>query len=197
MRELVIATKNEKKLHELKRYLKGIHAKVVSLKDFSRVPRIVENGKTFKANAVKKALVISRFTKGLTLADDSGLAVKFLKGKPGVRSSRFAGPRKSDKQNNEKLLKLLAKTPGAKRQARFVCAVAICDNGKIVKVIEESCGGTIAFSPKGGYGFGYDPLFIIPKYGKTFGELGLKVKDRISHRSKALKKAREFLKRYL
>ena len=197
MRELIIATKNEKKLHELKRYLKGINADVISLKDFRRVPRIVENGSTFKANAVKKALVISKFTKALTLADDSGLAVRSLKGQPGVRSSRFAGARKSDRQNNKKLLRLLKNVPPAKRDAKFVCAVAICDNGKIVKVLEESCAGRIAFSEKGGYGFGYDPLFLIPKYKKTFGELGLKVKDKMSHRSKALKKAREFLKKYL
>ena len=197
MRELIIATKNEKKLHELRRYLKGVSATVISLKDFKRVPRIVENGNTFKANAIKKALVISKFTGALTLADDSGLAVKFLKGEPGVRSSRFAGPRKSDKQNNKKLLKLMKKVSPAKREAKFVCAVAICDNGKIVKVLEESCSGTIAFSEKGGYGFGYDPLFLISKYKKTFGELGLKVKDKMSHRSKALKKAREFLRRYL
>ncbi len=197
MRTLVIATKNEKKLHELKRYLKEVRARVVSLKEFKRVPRIVENGKTFKANAVKKAMVISKFAGALTLADDSGLSVRALGGRPGVRSSRFAGPRKSDRQNNKRLLELLAKVPPAKRQAKFICAVAICDNGKIVKVIEESCSGLIAFSEKGGYGFGYDPLFLIPKYKETFGELGLKVKDRMSHRSKALKKAREFLKRYL
>lgn len=196
-RELIIATKNEKKLHELKRYLKGVSAKVVSLKDFRHLPRIVENGKTFKANAIKKALVISRFTKQLVLADDSGLVAKALGGQPGVRSSRFAGPKKSDKQNNRKLLKLLAKVPPGKRQAKFVCAVAICDNAKVVKVIEESCDGVIAFSEKGGYGFGYDPLFLIPKYKGTFGELGLKVKDKISHRSRALKKAREFLRKYL
>jgi len=197
MRELIIATKNEKKLHELKRYLKNVSADVVSLKEFKRVPRIIENGTTFKANAIKKAMVISKFTKALTVADDSGLAVKFLKGEPGVRSSRFAGPGKSDRQNNKKLLELLKDVPPAKRGAKFVCAIAVCDNGKIMKVLEESCSGTIAFSEKGGYGFGYDPLFLIPKYKKTFGELGLKVKDKMSHRSKALKKAREFLKKYL
>ncbi len=197
MRDLVVATRNEKKLHELKRYLRGISANVISIKDMRSVPRIIEDGRTFEANAIKKAQVISKFAKGLTLADDSGLAVRALYGDPGVRSSRFAGPAKSDRQNNKKLLKLLEKVPPAKRQARFVCAVAICDNGKIVKVIEESCGGVIAFSEKGGYGFGYDPLFLIPKYKKTFGELGLKVKDKMSHRSKALKKARGFLKKYL
>jgi XTP/dITP diphosphohydrolase len=196
-RELVIATKNEKKLYELRRYLKGVKANVVSLKNFAHTPRIVENGKTFKANAIKKAMVISKFTKGLVVADDSGLSVQALGGQPGVRSSRFAGPGKSDRQNNKKLLKLLEKVPPGKRQAKFVCAAAICDNGKVVKVIEESCGGVIAFSEKGGYGFGYDPLFLIPKYKETFGELRLKVKDKMSHRSKALKKVREFLRKYL
>jgi len=197
MCRLVIATKNDKKLFELKRYLKGIKAEVISLKEFRNVPRIIENGDTFKKNAVKKAIKISHFVKGLAIADDSGLAVNALKGLPGVRSSRFAGSKKSDKENNRKLLKMLARVPRNKRQAKFVCAVAICDNGKIVKIIEEYCAGLIASEPRGSYGFGYDPLFLIPKYNKTYGELGLKVKDKMSHRSKALKKAREFLKKYL
>jgi len=195
--ELVIATKNEKKLVELKRYLKGINAKVVSLKDFEKVPRIVEDRDTFRANAVKKAVIISRFTKGITLADDSGLVVKALGGQPGVRSSRFAGPGKSDKANNRKLLNLLERVPLNKRQAKFVCAIAVAYNGRIIKIIEEECKGLIAFDARGQYGFGYDPVFLIPKYKKTFGELGLKVKDKMSHRSKALKKAREFLRKYL
>lgn len=197
LRKLIIATKNRKKLYELRRYLEGVKADIVSLQDFRKTPRIVENGDTFKKNAVKKALVVSRFVSGLALADDSGLVVKALGGRPGVRSSRFAGPRKSDKDNNSKLLKLLARVPPKKRQAKFVCAVAIADNGRLVKVIEEECKGLIAFSPKGPYGFGYDPVFLIPKYKKTFGELGLKVKDRMSHRSKALKKSRDFLRKYL
>ena len=118
MKDLIVATKNEKKLHELKRYLKGVRANIISIKDMRRSPRIVEDGRTFKANAIKKAQVISKFTKGLTLADDSGLAVMALDGEPGVRSSRFAGPAKSDRQNNKKLLKLLEKVPPARRQAR-------------------------------------------------------------------------------
>ena len=195
--ELVIATKNAGKLRELKRYLRNAPAGAVSLDGFKHPPRIVENGKTFKANAEKKAVVTSRFTKGLVLADDSGLAVDALGGAPGIRSSRFAGPKKRDKDNNTKLLRLLERLPAGKRQAKFVCAIAIADNGRVVKVIEECCKGRIAFAAKGRHGFGYDPLFLIPKYGKTFGELGLKTKDRMSHRSKALKKAREFLKRYL
>ena len=139
MRELVIATKNKKKLHELRRYLKGVRANVVSLVEFRDTPRIIENGDTFKKNAVKKAVVISRFVSGLALADDSGLAVNALGGRPGVRSSRFAGPGKSDKENNRKLLKLLEDIPSARRGAKFVCAVAIADNGRIVKIIESSC----------------------------------------------------------
>ena len=197
MRQLVIATKNKKKLHELKRYLKSLSIEVVSLEDFAKVPRIVENSDTFKGNAAKKALVISRFTGGLVIADDSVLAVNALKGAPGVKSSRFAGASKSDIQNNSKLLKLLDGLPAAKRGAKFICAVAIAENGKLVKTIEETCSGRIAFEKKGSHGFGYDPLFLIPKYGKTFGELGLKVKDRMSHRSKALRKARKFLRKYL
>jgi XTP/dITP diphosphohydrolase len=195
-RRLVIATKNDKKLFELKRYLKGVKADIVSLKDFSDAPRIVENGNTFRKNAVIKAKKVSRFIRGLAIADDSGLAVTALGGLPGVKSSRFAGPKKKDRDNNHKLLKMLEGVPFGKRDAKFVCAVAICDDGKIVKVIEENCAGKISFEPKGKYGFGYDPLFLIPKYKKTFGQLGLKVKDKMSHRSKALKKAREFLSKY-
>jgi len=197
MRDLVIATKNEKKLHELKRYLKMIKANVISLADFDRSPSIREDGNTFKANAVKKAVGISKFVKGLALADDSGLAVDALGGRPGVKSARFAGPRKKTHDNNIKLLELLEKVPLKKRSARFICAVAIADNGKLVKVIEKDCKGRIAFSIRGRHGFGYDPLFLIPKYNKTFGELGLKVKDKMSHRSKALKVAREFIRKYL
>jgi len=197
MRTLVVATKNYKKLHELKRYLKTVKANVVSLEEFSRNPRIIEDKHTFKGNAAKKALVVSRFVKALAIADDSGLCVEALGGLPGVKSARFAGPGKNDKANTDKVLELLEGRSLSKRKAKFVCAVAIADNGKVVKIIEESCKGLIAFEPKGRHGFGYDPVFLIPKYGKTFGQLGLKVKDRMSHRSKALKKARAFLKKYL
>lgn len=197
MRKIFIATKNKKKLFEMRRYLRGVKAEAVSLEGLGKLPRIVENGATFKDNAIKKALKISKFVKGLAVADDSGLVVKKLNGRPGVKSSRFAGPGKSDRANNRKLLKLLEKVPINERQAMFICASVIADNGRIVKVIEESCSGSIAFEPRGKYGFGYDPLFIVHRYNKTFGELGLKVKDRMSHRSKALRKIRLFLRKYL
>lgn len=197
MRTLVVATKNEKKLHELKRYLKTARADVISLKEFHKVPKIVENKSTFKENAAKKALVVSSFVKGLAIADDSGLCVEALGGSPGVKSARFAGSAKNDKANTRKVLDLLENRSFSERKAKFVCAICIADNGKIVKTIEEDCRGLIAFEPKGKRGFGYDPIFLIPKYGKTFGQLGLKVKDRMSHRSKALRKARAFLRKYL
>ena len=197
MRQLVIATKNGKKLIELMRYLKGVKAHIVSLRYIEGLPRIREDGDTFRKNAVKKALTVSRFTQGLVLADDSGLEVDILNGKPGVRSARFAGPGKKDRDNNLKLLGLLESISSNRRSARFVCSVAIADRGKIIKVIEETCRGRIAFSIRGVHGFGYDSVFLIPKFKKTFGELGPKVKDKMSHRSKALEKAREFLKKYL
>jgi XTP/dITP diphosphohydrolase len=201
MRDLVIATKNEKKLRELKRYLKGLKAHIASLKDISRAPGIREDKSTFKGNAIKKAVTISRFTKGVVLADDSGLCVDALGGQPGVKSARFSGSGKKDGKtdygNNAKLLKMMKPVPTGKRTARFVCAVAVADKGRIVKVFEEHCSGRIADSIRGRHGFGYDPLFLIPKYDKTFGELGLKVKDKMSHRSKALKKAWKFLRKYI
>lgn len=196
-RQLVIATKNKKKLHELRRYLKTVKADVISLESFNKPPNVREDGDTFQKNAVKKAVKISKFVKGLAIADDSGLSVDALGGDPGVRSARFAGPGKNDIDNNIKVLKLLEGVPLEKRTARFVCAVAIADNGRVVKVIEENCKGLIAFEMKGRHGFGYDPMFLIPKYKKTFGQLGLKVKDKMSHRSKALEKARAFLKKYI
>ncbi len=197
MRELIIATKNAKKLHELKKYLKGVKAKVLSLENLKKTPRIREDQDTFKKNVIKKAFTVSRFTGGLVLADDSGLVVKALGGRPGVKSARFAGPGKSDHANNLKLLKSLEGLPLRKRKARFVCAVAIADKGKIIKVIENDCKGVIAYSIRGRHGFGYDPVFLIPKYKKTFGELGPRVKDKMSHRAKALKMAHEFLKNYV
>lgn len=197
MTDIVIATRNEKKLRELKRYLKSIKAGVISLNEISGAPKIREDRHTFKGNAVKKALVVSKFTGGLVLADDSGLEVKALGGLPGVKSARFAGPRKKDHDNNIKVLRMLCRARNKNRSARFVCAIAIADNGKIVKLVEENCSGRISESIRGRHGFGYDSIFLIPKYKKTFGELGFKTKDRMSHRSKALKKARQFLRKYI
>lgn len=195
--ELVVATKNIKKLREIRDILKGLPFKIVSLADYPYSPRIVENGRTFKENALKKAIKIAQFTGKLTLGEDSGLCVDFLKGAPGIYSSRFSGKDKSDDKNNAKLLRLLGKSPLKKRKAHYVCAVALADSRGKVGVVEGKCCGLIGFELKGDKGFGYDPLFIIPRYKKTFAQLGPVIKHKISHRYRALKKARGLLNPYL
>ncbi|MFZ2356248.1 MAG: RdgB/HAM1 family non-canonical purine NTP pyrophosphatase [Candidatus Omnitrophota bacterium] len=197
IRELLVATKNKKKLEEIKDILKSLDLKITSLADYLRVPRIVENQKTFEANAIKKAVTIARFAKKLTLGEDSGLCVDALKGKPGIYSSRFAGRNKSDQQNNLKLLRLLTKVPLKKRKAHYVCAVALADEFGLVAVVEGRCNGLIGFGPKGTHGFGYDPIFIIPKYKKTFAQLGLRIKHKMSHRYHALKKIVDAVRKHL
>ncbi|MEW6009013.1 MAG: RdgB/HAM1 family non-canonical purine NTP pyrophosphatase [Candidatus Omnitrophota bacterium] len=191
--ELLIATRNRKKFKEIKDLLKKNVLRTFSLADFPGLPKIKETGATFKANAEKKAREISRLTRKLTLGEDSGLCVDALKGAPGVFSSRFAGKQKSDEDNNNKLLRLLKSLPLAKRKAHYVCAVAIAYKGKILKTVEGRCSGLIGFKRQGTSGFGYDPLFIIPRYKKTFGQLGLKIKHKMSHRSKAIKKLKKYL----
>jgi XTP/dITP diphosphohydrolase len=197
MKQLVVATKNKKKLSEIKDILKGIDLELLSLDAYKNVPRVVENGKTFKENAVKKAVKLARFTGQLCLGEDSGLCVDVLGGAPGIYSARFSGRDKSDIKNNLKLLKLLKDMPAAKRKARYVCAVALADPGGLIGVVEGDCFGSIAFEPKGSAGFGYDPLFYIPKYKKTFAQLGEKIKHKMSHRFHALKKARRVIQKYI
>jgi XTP/dITP diphosphohydrolase len=195
--ELLIATRNKKKLREIKAILKGTGLKIVSLADYPKAPRIVEDGSTFKENAIKKAVKTARFTKILTLGEDSGLCVDALDGAPGIYSSRFSGKDKNDLENNFKVLKLLEGIPLNKRKAYYVCAVALADKNGLVGVVEGECSGIIGFEQKGHFGFGYDPLFIIPKYKKTFAQLGERLKHKMSHRFHALSESRKMLFKYL
>ena len=195
--ELIVATRNKKKLEEIKEILKGLNLRIFSLADYPKAPRIIENGKTFRENAVKKAVRIAKFTGKLTMGEDSGLCVDALGGKPGVYSSRFAGKDKSDPKNNLKLVKLLEGLIPDKRKAHYFCAVALADKEGLVEVVEGKCSGIIGVTPKGNFGFGYDPLFIIPKYKKTFAQLGARIKHKMSHRFLALKKAKVILATYL
>ena len=194
--ELVVATKNKKKLEEIKEILKDLHLKISSLLDYPGTPRIIESGRTFKDNAVKKAVKIAAFTKKLTLGEDSGLCVYALGGKPGVYSSRFSGKDKSDLKNNLKLLKLLKGLALSKRKAYYSCAVALADKDGLIGTAEGRCFGLIGFELKGNSGFGYDPLFIMPKYKKTFAQLGLRIKHKTSHRYHALVKAKKIISDY-
>ena len=196
MNGLVVATKNKKKLEEIKEILGDLNLRITSLVDYNNLPRIIENGKTFKENAIKKAVKIARATQKLTLGEDSGLCVDALKGKPGVYSSRFAGKGKSDLKNNLKLIKLLEELPLNKRKAYYYCAVALADKDGLVAVVEGKCFGLIGNVLKGRFGFGYDPLFIIPKYKKTFAQLGARIKHKMSHRFNALLRIRKIIQDY-
>jgi XTP/dITP diphosphohydrolase len=195
--QLIVATGNKKKLKEIKEILKGLKLKICSLADLEKTPRIIENGSSFKENAVKKAVKIARFTGSLTLGEDSGLCVEALNGAPGIYSARFAGRDKSDEKNNAKLLKLLNGLPSNKRRAFYVCAVALADKHELLGVVEGKCPGLIGFKPIGSRGFGYDPLFVIPKFNKTFAQLGEQIKHRMSHRYHALKKAGKIIQKYI
>ena len=195
--ELIVATKNKKKLEEIKVILKDLKLEISSLADIARQACIVENGKTFKENAVKKAVKIACVTGKLTLGEDSGLCVDVLGGAPGVYSARFSGKGKSDAKNNLKLLRLLEGLSLSKRKAHYSCAVALADKDGLLGVVEGKCAGLIGFELKGHHGFGYDPLFIITKYNKTFGQLGERIKHKMSHRYHALKKAKVILKKYI
>lgn len=195
--ELVVATKNKKKLQEIRDILSGLGLKITSIVDYPNLPRIIENGKTFKSNAAKKALKIGSHLHKLTMGEDSGLCVNALAGRPGIYSSRFSGKNKSDAQNNAKLLRLLEGLPMSKRRSHYTCAVALADGKSLISVVEGKCFGMIARELKGSHGFGYDPLFLIPRYKKTFGQLGEGIKHKMSHRYKALKQIRRIIEKYI
>jgi len=197
MLQLLIATRNKKKLSEIKDILKGIDVELLSLENYPKAPHVLENGKSFCENAVKKAVKLARFSGKFCLGEDSGLCVDALDGAPGIYSARFSGRDKSDLKNNLKLLKMLEGLPLKKRKAHYVCAVALADKQGLVGVVEGSCFGLIAFEMAGSAGFGYDPLFFIPKYKKTFAQLGEKIKHQMSHRYHALKKVRRIIQKYV
>lgn len=196
MQELVIATTNKGKLREIQELLKGLDFKVTSLADYPDAPLVEEDGKTFSQNAVKKAATIALYTGKLTMGEDSGIEVKALGNQPGIYSARFSGEGASDEKNNRKLLRLLKGVPFEKRRARYRCFAALVDGKRIVDIVSGSCSGLIAPRAKGKNGFGYDPLFFIPRCNKTFGEIDPSVKARISHRARALAKVKEVLKEY-
>ena len=195
MRELIVATKNQGKLREIRELLKGLPLKVTSLADYPSSPEIIEDGKTFADNAIKKAVTIGCFTNKLVMGEDSGLEVKALGNRPGVYSARFSGAQATDQSNNQKLIASLKGIPTSKRGARYRCFAAICDGEKLIGVVDGSCSGMITTEARGQNGFGYDPFFLIKRYQKTFGELPPEVKAKISHRARALKKLRKLLEK--
>jgi XTP/dITP diphosphohydrolase len=189
-RTVVVATANRGKIRELKSLLAALPIQLVSMGDVSGRPiEIVEDADTFIGNAKKKAHAVAASTALPTLADDSGLEVDALDGLPGVRSARYAGERATDAENNRKLLGALeALGPGAPRTARFRCAVVFFDPARpdAESVTEGTCEGEITGAPRGGGGFGYDPIFLVSGAGMTMAELPDDEKNRISHRARAI-----------
>lgn len=189
-RKLLIATRNPKKLIEIREILSIPGLEICSAEAVGNLPEVEEDGATFEANAIKKAVTLARASGMLTLADDSGLEVDALNGEPGVYSARYAGEPSNDAANNAKLLHALAGV--ANRRARFRCVIALATPDGTCQTADGRCEGWIADAPRGQGGFGYDPLFIPDGYMQSFGELGSEIKHRISHRGAALQAARQF-----
>lgn len=193
---MVVASLNPGKFKELKELLGPLPLELVPLSSFSNIPEIEESGATFAENALIKARIIARFTGQPALADDSGLEVDFLQGRPGVFSSRYAGPDATDEQNNLKLLQELAGAPVEKRGAAFRCVLALASPHGGEAVVEGTLRGTIGFEMRGEGGFGYDPLFVT-ETGLTLAELPPEVKNKISHRARAATKLKDILPDFL
>jgi non-canonical purine NTP pyrophosphatase (RdgB/HAM1 family) len=196
MRSIVLATGNKDKLAELRSLMKGSGVTVLSLADFPKMPSVREDGKTFEANAEKKARVYSKRTRSLVLADDSGLEVNALGGAPGVYSARYAGLKCSYADNNRKLLSAMSRVAWPKRKARFVSVIAIFEDGKKIGTVRGECEGKIGYLEKGSNGFGYDPVFIPKGQAKTYAELSCAQKNALSHRGKAFRKATKLVLRH-
>jgi XTP/dITP diphosphohydrolase len=194
---LIVATRNKGKVREIREALKGLGLRIYALSDLPDTLEIEEDGKSFNENALKKARFYSKVFGKLTLGDDSGLEVDSLNGMPGIYSARYAGERASSQENNRKLLKEMEGIPLSKRGARFQCIMALVSPDGKEAMTEGSCKGRIGMREKGRTGFGYDPLFILPKYGKTMAELSLKEKNKISHRGKALRKLRKKIRIFM
>lgn len=197
-KKIIVASGNKDKIQEIKYVLKDLQFDIDSKDDMGLDNiEVIEDKETLAENAIKKAVEISKHVDGIVIADDTGLFVDALDGRPGVYSARYAGENVTYKDNNDKLLKELKDISLDKRTAAFKTVIAIVFEDKSVKIVEGQCEGYIGFEPKGSQGFGYDPLFIVEGYEKTFAELGEDIKNRISHRARALKALKEELQRMI
>lgn len=197
MLQMLAATTNKNKVREFQKILQeaGSEIVIVPQNTISGLPEIIEDGKTFKENAMKKAREISKFTDMAVIADDSGLAVDALDGAPGIYSARYAGEGAND---SEKIAKLLKNMKGiSNREAKFVCVAAIACKGKEIAHFTGEIRGTIAEEPSGTNGFGYDPVFLPENSSRTFAEYSDAEKNAVSHRGKAMRAAAEFLRNNL
>ena len=189
---IVIATQNEKKRKEIAEILKNIPGILLrGVEDFPFLPEVEEDGNSFRENAIKKATILAKSCNTWAMADDSGLEIDALNGRPGIYSSRYAGPNATDEKNIEKVLSELRGVPKEKRTARFLCSIALASHHQLLFVVEGRCEGFITEEPRGKGGFGYDPIFYVPDYNHTFAELNPLIKNSISHRGIALKQFKE------
>ena len=192
--DIVLATRNKKKIEEIKRIMTGIAISILTLSDFPECPKVEEDGTSFEENAIKKAVTVARYTGKPALADDSGLEVSALSGAPGILSSRYAGEDAGDRRNIGKLLYEMRSVVEEQRNARFVCCVALALPDGRVNTFYGYSEGRIGTEPKGFRGFGYDPIFYPDGYSRTFAQMTDKEKDDISHRGRALKKVQRYIK---
>ncbi|WP_408007120.1 XTP/dITP diphosphatase [Pseudalkalibacillus sp. A8] len=190
MKKVIIASHNEGKVKEFREMFKEFGLKVVSLRDLDFHEEIEENGSTFKENASIKAETIANHFQEPVIADDSGLEIDALDGRPGIYSARYAGEEKDDEANLKKVLAEMEHVPEKDRSARFICVLAIARPGKETSSVEGKCEGIILHEKRGDHGFGYDPIFYLPAMGKTLAQLEPGEKNKISHRAKALRELR-------
>lgn len=193
-KQILLGTHNPNKIREICAILNGLALEILTMNDFPEIAEVEETGKTFAENALLKAREVYRQSGILTLSDDSGLEVDVLNGAPGIYSARYAGESKDSAANNRKLLKALQDLPEHEREAQFRCVVAIVGPG-IEQVVEGVARGTIIHQPRGRHGFGYDPLFVPDGFSQSFSEMGDELKNRISHRFQAFRKARGVLEK--
>ena len=191
--QIFLASSNPGKLREYRVLAGDSPIEMALLPNFHEIPPFDETAPTFAENSAGKALHYSRFATGTELADDSGLVVPALGGAPGVFSARYAGPRASDADRVEKLLREMSALNGDDRKARFVCVTTLAQNGLAIAVLSDSAEGVIAKAPKGSGGFGYDPVFFFPQLGRTYAEITRDEKNQYSHRGRAFRKAIAFL----
>jgi XTP/dITP diphosphohydrolase len=191
--KIVFATGNEGKVREVREMLDGMGIELVSLSNYEHVPEIVEDGKSFLENALKKAKIISEFTGETVLADDSGLQVDALGGEPGIYSARYAGDKATDEENNAKLLNKLRNIPQQERTAFFLCGLVLYKTDGSYDYFEGKWNGQIIDERRGNNGFGYDPIFFVPELKNTAAELPAEVKNKVSHRGQAFAQLKKLL----
>jgi XTP/dITP diphosphohydrolase len=192
---LILGTRNQGKVVELRQMLAPLPLAIRSLADFPESVTVEETGDSFAANAALKATEQAKCLNAWVLGEDSGIVVDALQGAPGIFSARYAGPAATDEQNNARLLAELGDTPPERRTAHYVCELALSDPQGVIRArCGATCSGRIRFEPAGSAGFGYDPLFEIVEYHRTFGQLGESVKAVLSHRARAVEKLSPLLR---